>query len=220
MLFFRSVCLVASAAFVAFTSASPLQESGVNSVTQPLNTDAAPRSHLVSRVASLDDVTIAEARETSQSLNNIFSTAKSQFNGLQELYKSPKVDDIGPCIQKVQGILAVVLIDTRSLQGKSIDYILGGCTIPELANLLYVVLTLIVNILLSLMKCAGSQNDIYATGVQAISGVLCELLTLVFHLVSSLELLSLLIGLLGGITGFNDCGLGGVLIVVKALISI
>ncbi|KAG5353287.1 hypothetical protein J132_09960 [Termitomyces sp. J132] len=141
MLFLRSVCLVALAAFVALTSASPLEESGVKALTRPPNIDmiifAISGNHW-NRFD--DDDLIRAARKTSQALEEIFSTTKNQLVDVEERYKSPNVDNIGPCLKQVQGILADVLIDIKGLEGKYISYNLGDRTILGLANLLCAVL--------------------------------------------------------------------------------
>ncbi|KAG6874719.1 hypothetical protein C0992_006858, partial [Termitomyces sp. T32_za158] len=152
MLFFRSIFLVAAAAFVSSTFASPIQESGVDLVTQR-HTDAKPCSRQDVNVSDADVIGAENyrhdtghevgARETLQSLPDILSSANDQLMAVQEEAESlgqnernVNVDAIQTCLDRVQGILVVVLADIKPLVGKPIDVILGGCAVLELAGLL------------------------------------------------------------------------------------
>ncbi|KAG6898729.1 hypothetical protein C0993_004798 [Termitomyces sp. T159_Od127] len=225
MLFVRSICLVAAAAFVSLTSASPIQESGIDVVAEPCDGASSGILH----VGGADVVGVegyrrnaehrSETRETLQYLPDILSSANDQLMSVQEEAetlgqdgnRSVNVDAIQICLDKVQGILVVVLADIKLLVGKPTDVILGGCTLLELAGLLCTVLTLVVKILLTLISCAGLKSDIIiGIIVKGISVVLCELLTIVLGLVDGL-LAVLLPLLLGIIVILPSCGLGGLL---------
>ncbi|KAG6889558.1 hypothetical protein C0995_016685 [Termitomyces sp. Mi166 len=238
----RSICLVAAAASVALTFASPIQELGVNGVTKLLDTDARPgvllgrhqAANLHAIVTTSGGVNVvgvettiyrhdighlAEARETLQTLPEIFSSAEDQLTGVQARAislskggeKPVSVETIHPCLDDVHGILVAVLTKIKLLEGKPLSVILDGCTIIELAKLLCTVLTLVVKILSALIDCAGPNSDIIIDIiVKTISVVLCELLTLVLGLVDGIlvRLVPLLSEILALLTG---CGLGDVL---------
>ncbi|KAG6817360.1 hypothetical protein H0H87_009547 [Tephrocybe sp. NHM501043] len=220
---FRSICLIAATAFVAFATASPIaggvtQDASLIDVTDVANGIA----HNVDvkdvdlTVVDLDghhSREVVEARGQVTSLPDILKnahtalvTVKADTGG-----KNVPVETVRPCLDKVHAILADVLVQVKLLQGKPLSVIIGVVAVVDVATLLCAVLTIVVEILVALIGCAGVNAHLVIDIIVAtISVVLCDVLSLVLSLVAGLLvlLLPLLAGVISLLTG---CGLEAVL---------